>query len=217
MLVSNRSLKVKMSSVTKSWLSDSKSLQKKQLRQEIGAVLAKIPSEEVKRQSAIVAEKVLSSAWFIDAQRVSVYLHTSGEIETDRIVEVSMEQGKQLFVPQFIRKDPNMRMLRVPNLRDFKELKPAFWGIRQPTVEQLWESYEDSGSLDLMIVPGVAFTLSGDRLGHGMGYYDRALSEHERRFGKMPFRYGLALREQIVDVVPLTNTDVRLNGVIQAE
>ncbi|VDM56042.1 unnamed protein product [Angiostrongylus costaricensis] len=206
-----------MLSTTKPWLTDSKFLQKNELRQEIGARLAKIPPEEVKRQSDIVVEKVLSSEWFNNAKRISVYLHIAGEIETDRIVEKSLEQDKQLFIPQLIRKDPRMRMLRVPTLRDFKELKPTLWGIRQPTVEQHWESYEESGPLDLIIVPGVAFTLTGERLGHGMGYYDRALAEHQQRFGTMPIRYGLALREQVVDVVPLVETDVRLDGVIRAE
>uniref|UniRef100_A0A0K0CYA5 5-formyltetrahydrofolate cyclo-ligase n=1 Tax=Angiostrongylus cantonensis TaxID=6313 RepID=A0A0K0CYA5_ANGCA len=206
-----------MLSTKKPWLTDSKSLRKKELRQEVGARLAKIPPEEVRRQSDIVVKKVLSSEWFNNANRICVYLHTAGEIETDRIVEKSLEQGKQLFIPQFIRKDPQMRMLRVPTLRDFKELKPTLWGIRQPAVEQHWENYEESGSLDLIIVPGVAFTLTGDRLGHGMGYYDRALVRHQQRFGTMPIRYGLALREQIVDVVPLAETDVRLDGVIRAE
>ncbi|KAK6018209.1 ankyrin repeat protein, partial [Ostertagia ostertagi] len=44
--------------------------------------------------------RVLSSPWFRDAQRLSVYVHTGGEIETDRIVEESLKQGKQLFIPK---------------------------------------------------------------------------------------------------------------------
>ncbi|KJH51121.1 5-formyltetrahydrofolate cyclo-ligase [Dictyocaulus viviparus] len=202
--------------IMRRWLDDILHFQKKQLRSEIHERLYNLSSEEVRRQSDIVIQKVLSSEWFKNAQRISVFLHTYGEIETDRIVKECLESGKQLFVPQFFPNDSQMRMLRVPSLYDFTELKPAFWGIRQPTVEQNWENYEDSGPLDVILVPGKAFTLSGDRLGHGKGYYDRALAEHKQKFGKMPILYGLALQEQIVDTIPMSKTDVRLDGVIRA-
>lgn len=88
------------------------------------------------------------------------------------------------------------------------------------------------GGLDLILMPGVAFTHQGGRLGHGMGYYDKFLYEH---FNKNPHRYtdspqsiadkiatkktillGLALKEQIVDVVPLDETDVLLDDILTA-
>lgn len=88
-------------------------------------------------------------------------------------------------------------------------------------------------------MPGVAFTRFGGRLGHGMGYYDRFLHEH---FAKNPHRridsppsastelldidamisknktilFGLALNEQMVDNVPLDETDVILHRVVTA-
>ncbi|VDM84923.1 unnamed protein product [Strongylus vulgaris] len=71
--------------------------------------------------------------------------------------------------------------------------------------------------LDLMLLPGVAFTKDGDRLGHGMGYYDRMLADHKNRFGKLPLMYGLSLTQQMVDSVPLGETDIKLDGVIRAE
>lgn len=79
-------------------------------------------------------------------------------------------------------------------------------------------------------MPGVAFTRQGGRLGHGMGYYDKFLHEH---FNKNPHRntdspqsiadkiaakktilLGLALKEQIVDEVPLDETDVLLDDIV---
>jgi 5-formyltetrahydrofolate cyclo-ligase len=58
--------------------------------------------------------------------------------------------------------------------------------------------------LDVILVPGVAFTRGGGRMGHGMGYYDKYLLKY---FNKFPdktkidktFLVGLSFREQIVD------------------
>lgn len=89
-----------------------------------------------------------------------------------------------------------------------------------------WSSSADSFGLDLILVPGLAFSLDGNRLGHGRGYYDRYISQCEatypQRFGKpAPFTgkvvsthgwkfscwrsnffsvAALALREQILPV-----------------
>ncbi|PIO68844.1 5-formyltetrahydrofolate cyclo-ligase [Teladorsagia circumcincta] len=110
-----------------------------------------------------------------------------------------------------------MRLLLVPSHEDFLKLKPTLWGIRQPGDNDNWEDYEETGALDLILMPGVAFTTTGCRLGHGMGYYDRTLAAHQRQFGVMPARYGLALTQQIVDKVPLSETDIELDGVVHAD
>uniref|UniRef100_A0A1I7W8L2 SWIB domain-containing protein n=1 Tax=Heterorhabditis bacteriophora TaxID=37862 RepID=A0A1I7W8L2_HETBA len=48
------------------------------------------------------------------------------------------------------------------------------------------------------------------------GYYDRMLTDHNKQFCNMPKRYGLALKEQIVEQVPLSAVDVKLDGIIHA-
>lgn len=82
----------------------------------------------------------------------------------------------------------------------------------------------------MILCPGVAFTRHGGRLGHGMGYYDKFLEQH---FIKNPHRksnlsldskivhnntvmLGLAFKEQIVDELPLEETDVQLDQIITA-
>lgn len=71
--------------------------------------------------------------------------------------------------------------------------------------------------IDLFIVPGVAFTRSGNRLGHGMGYYDKYLTQHAEKYSHKKITImALALNEQIVDVedLPMDDHDVRLNYVV---
>lgn len=93
------------------------------------------------------------------------------------------------------------------------------------------------GGLDLFLIPGVAFSYEGGRLGHGKGYYDQYLSRH---FKIYPQRYaaitdefsiidkvrnnktaliGLGFKEQIVDCteLPLDNHDFRLDLIVSSD
>lgn len=87
----------------------------------------------------------------------------------------------------------------------------------------------------MVLLPGVAFTKNGGRMGHGMGYYDKYLQDlfeacpsraapTELRSNldkKMKERktalIGLAFKQQIVDVVPLDATDILLDAVVTSE
>lgn len=102
--------------------------------------------------------------------------------------------------------------------------------IQYQLMEQIWFA----GGLDLIIMPGVAFTKDGGRMGHGMGYYDKYLSNlfvavPSRRDDKLRKRIteklkenktiliGLAFKEQICENIPLDPFDILLDGVITAE
>lgn len=63
---------------------------------------------------------------------------------------------------------------------------------------------------DLVVVPGVAFTRTGDRLGQGGGWYDRFLV----RTRPGCIHVGVAFDFQLLDAVPSAPHDVRLHGVV---
>jgi 5-formyltetrahydrofolate cyclo-ligase len=68
-----------------------------------------------------------------------------------------------------------------------------------------------------MIVPGVAFTESGHRLGHGRGYYDSYLERCLLHPQGPPFTLGLGFKQQIVSNIPCDDHDVKLDEVIFAD
>lgn len=68
--------------------------------------------------------------------------------------------------------------------------------------------FTDYDSIDLAIIPGMAFTKKGHRLGRGKGFYDRLLPKI-----KCPL-LGLAFPFQIVDTIPCEEHDVLLDYVI---
>jgi 5-formyltetrahydrofolate cyclo-ligase len=77
------------------------------------------------------------------------------------------------------------------------------FGIREPGGAAV-----DPMSIDVIIVPGVAFTLGCDRLGHGKAYYDRFLPTTRAH------TVGACFSEQIVDDLPIEAHDVRLDRVV---
>jgi 5-formyltetrahydrofolate cyclo-ligase len=68
----------------------------------------------------------------------------------------------------------------------------------------------DPATLDVVVVPGLAFSVDGHRLGQGGGHFDRFLP----RLSPVCVRIGVAFREQLVAAVPLEPHDVVLDLVI---
>lgn len=68
----------------------------------------------------------------------------------------------------------------------------------------------DPRSLDVVVVPGLAFTLHGDRLGQGAGWYDRLLDELRDDCVSI----GVGFAEQIVDFVPTEPHDQRIDVIV---
>jgi len=92
-------------------------------------------------------------------------------------------------------------------LREYQPgcLAPGWKGILEPTSEAPLVS---PAEIDLALVPGVAFDLSGGRLGRGRGFYDRLLpSLHCPLIGLCP-------ASRLVPAVPMDSWDVRLDKVI---
>jgi len=76
-------------------------------------------------------------------------------------------------------------------------------------------SYSFSGGLDLMLIPGLAFSRSGHRLGRGKGYYDRYLDQYRQLPGMRPVTtIALAFKQQIFDNIPTSEHDVIVDLVL---
>ncbi|KAI6188895.1 5-formyltetrahydrofolate cyclo-ligase [Aphelenchoides besseyi] len=196
-------------------MADELKAQKKKLRREIASILEKVSKEEVRRQSEKVEKKILDSKWYKDANVISIYVSTAGEIETDRLIRRAFDDGKTVFIPRFEKGNPKMQMIKMNSTEEFDILQPSLWGIRQFESAENRTFYQDFGAIDLVLMPGVAFSVDGNRCGHGMAFYDKFLTEHQQLFGKMPRKVALALREQIIDEVPTSSTDVKLDHIIE--
>ncbi|MBA4030776.1 MAG: 5-formyltetrahydrofolate cyclo-ligase, partial [Planctomyces sp.] len=126
-----------------------------------------------------------------------IYLAAGSEVDTWPLVRELLAKGttsassrKRLIIPWC--DGDHLSLFR---LTDESELETGSFGIREPSAFWRNEPHRrpENSSIDLVIVPGLAFDAAGHRLGQGKGYYDRLLAE-------LPgdtIKIGLAFEAQI--------------------
>ena len=181
------------------------------LRKEIKKKLGQLTETEKIQQSETIVKKLLQHPKYIESQRISVYMHMKNEVKTNAILENAFKSGKMVFIPKYVGR--NMDMVQLYSLKDYDQLPETPWHIKQPPDEDSSrENAIDNGGLDLVIVPGVGFTLRGDRLGHGKGFYDSYIEKIS--VVQKPYLIGLGFNVQICDKIPTTSDDKTLDEVL---
>lgn len=143
---------------------------KAELRRQLKAERAEVPPERRAVWDAQIRRFLAELPAYQGARRIMTYLSIGWEVDTWGIVAHLEQLGREIYVP-VVRREP--RGL-VPTLYTGREnLVPAVFGILEPVPGAPTLS---PAELDLIIVPGLAFTRAGFRIGYGGGYYDRLLA-----------------------------------------
>ncbi|WP_058301428.1 5-formyltetrahydrofolate cyclo-ligase [Gorillibacterium timonense] len=156
------------------------------------------------------------------AYPVLVYLPFGSEPDLMPAIEWLWQRDIPVAAPRALRNPRRLEWRRVQSARD---LEPGVWGIREPKRECPLVSEEDAGKAALILVPGVAFDLTGGRLGYGGGYYDRFLggtvlteqAQMEASTGRKetPTRtIAAAFDLQLVSHVPTEEHDIRIGCLV---
>jgi len=184
--------------------------------------LASLHPDIQRTQSQRVWERLQALPIYNRSKYVAVYLSVRGEVDTAPIVEHLLSRSdKVCYVPHTDAETGEMRMLSVESMQDLSTFQcNNKWGILEPPAESIKHRKEavEERKLDLIIVPGLAFTRTGLRLGKGKGYYDRYITraEHMSRLHSLPRPYFVALgfNEQLEDNIPVLPHDQRVDLVI---
>jgi len=158
-----------------------------------------LTSEAVAQASALVVERVRLLPGYTDAALVASYVSRGGEIDP---AELLREKSAEIALPVTRAEEPLRFVIPDGPL----ELGP--FGIRQPTTGRVVQPTE----LEVVLVPLVAVDWSGNRLGHGAGYYDRTFAF--RRDRDHPVLIGLAHRFQVVKSIEPSPWDVPVDLVV---
>ncbi|CAF1163245.1 unnamed protein product [Adineta steineri] len=185
---------------------------KQLLRQQIRHALKLMTNEERVQQSNIVTNYLLHHPKYLSSHSISVYVHMNTEVSTRDIIQHAFKSHKHVFIPRY--SSTSMDMVRVHSLDDLDSLPMTKWNIRQPSLDDIDREIATT-NIDLIIVPGLGFSLDGCRLGHGKGFYDRYLDS----LSKHSYTIGLAYRQQIVEnnSIPMNSTDIRIHEVLVAK
>ena len=138
------------------------------------------------------------------------YLPSDGEIDTRPLILSAIVKGKRLVLPVVDR--------RVHGRMRFAEWVPGMpimrsdFGIREPLRAD--RRYVAPGTLDVILLPLVAFDPYGNRLGMGGGYYDRCFSFLSGRPKRRPVLVGVAYEKQKVGKLDTRPWDIPLSWVI---
>ena len=138
----------------------------------------------------------------IDSRTILVYSALPDEVPTQALLDLLVKQGKTVLLPRVI-SDTDMELRCYTGRHDLQE---GAYGILEPN----GALFTDYDTIDVAIVPGMAFDTEGHRLGRGKGYYDRFLA-------RVPYLYkiGLCFSWQMVDKVPHDKHDIVMDEVIR--
>jgi 5-formyltetrahydrofolate cyclo-ligase len=158
-----------------------RSEEKTALRAQAASVRRTLDTSSV---STILCHRIASLPEYQAARHVLIYLAMPGEVTVEALLRSCVGEAKQFYIPRCA---PERRLAVHPYVPDETPLRSGPFGIREPDATQVPEV--DCDILDMVVVPAVMLSETGDRLGYGGGYYDRflpRLSESCVRLGALP-------------------------------
>lgn len=166
----------------------------------------RLPFEEIFRLSSIIQKKFLSLKELENARQLALYASFKNEVLTDTILEYALGKGKDIFFPRVVRGRGGLAFLKVNGKKD---LAVGSYEIHEPSHGR-WSEMGAPSSFDIIVVPGIAFDINGNRLGYGKGYYDRALGGIKKEC----LIAALAFDFQIADKIPAESHDIKMGKII---
>ncbi len=180
---------------------------KQTLRQRIIAAREKLPASERLRLSRAVVQSVCELTTYRQAHTVLGYLNFGSELASELWVQQAFADGKRVLLPRVNRASKHLDLYQVRDLQ--QDVAPGYLGIREPVAERCVK--EDApGTVDFILLPGVAFTREGARLGYGGGYYDKLLA----RMPHQPALVAGAFALQVVQQIPQEKTDRKVEWLV---
>ena len=155
--------------------------------------------------SHATTEKLRALPAYRAAKTVAAYASFGSELDTGEFLVGILEDGKQLLLPRINRAQRVLELRQVIDLN--ADLVAGVWGIREPAERCRIAS---PATVEFMLVPGVAFTTDGARLGYGGGFYDRLLASFDRRIARVAAAFEL----QVVGQLPEGPHDQRVDTVV---
>lgn len=172
-------------------------MNKKELRKYLKNI--ELSDSYINNASLCIEDKVINSKEFKKASSVFIYIATTKEVKTDKIINEAFKQNKDVYVPKCL---DVFEMVAV-KINSFDELKEGKYGILEPIADDTFD-----GNIDLSVIPCMSCSKDLKRIGHGKGYYDRYLSRHKTH------KMALCFKKLLSHDIPIDENDILMDEVI---
>ena len=175
-------------------------MDKAEVRKQIRDLKRAVPMEEKLKRSELIMRRLEVLPLFTEAKVVLLYWSMADEVQTHAFVN-KWYKDKVLLLPCVQGDDLVLRQYTGPECLVAGEQ----FGIGEPTGPE----WTDLDKVELIVVPGVAFDPTGNRMGRGRGFYDRLLKSTPNAM-----KVGVAYDFQLLDKIPVEPHDVPMDSVI---
>lgn len=170
---------------------------KRALRAHYQSIRSALNPQDKARFDASIRASLLTVLPLVDQGRkfIALYRSIRGEVDVFPVADQLWQMGWRVAVPTVIPGHPDLRFVEVDQQTRWQT---GTYGIQEPVSAHNGGSPVDQTSFAAVVMPGLAFTQRGVRLGYGGGYYDRWMAHCSNSV----LRIGVAYEEQVVDQLP---------------
>lgn len=177
-------------------------MDKQELRRVIREKKRAMTQEEILTASALLAEQFYQTPQYKNAKTIYGYLPYNQEVRTVPMLRQALLDGKKVAVPKVYGDE-----MRFIYMEDLEKTATGYAGIPEPIADE--PVAHDPTALVLM--PGLAFDRTGNRMGYGGGFYDKFLADEPDH----P-TVALCYEFQLLPSVPREEYDVPVDVVLWA-
>ena len=172
---------------------------KSDIRRAAKSAVKALTAQQKADKSTLILSRIASSESIKSAKTVALYASLSDEVQSFELIEF-LSQTKRVVLPRVAGDDMDFYPYTPSSL------KVGAFGIEEPQGSEPISPDE----IDVIVVPGVAFTTDGKRCGRGKGYYDKYLS----RSGFRAIKIGVCYAEQLAADIPNEPHDIVMDYMI---
>ena len=174
--------------------------QKQKLRQRLKQIRQDINEETRSSYNESIYRHFFSLPQVKLAKTLFCFISNGSEVETHPMINQLLNVGKSIVVPKIT---DRQSMIAV-SFTDWKDVLPGRLGILSPSTSE-----PTHNKIDICITPGLGFSITGQRLGFGRGYYDMWFSNN-----RVATKIALSYECQLVENIPTNETDVAMNMIV---
>ena len=173
-------------------------VEKARLRKQLLDARDGLSLDFIKITSKEIQDNLRKIDYFRTAETIGAYYSIGSEVHTQDLLQSILNAGKQLALPKVVKND-----LIFKKISSFSDLEQGNFSVMEPK-----DKCEIVKNLDVVIVPAIALSKNGYRLGYGFGYYDRYLH------GKKSTTIALSYAKQVIKSFTHDDHDVKMNFIV---